>query len=87
MGQIVNFKFNLNIFILFLLLNISWIFCCFYVWVLLVVSYEDKFQVGFFSILIQQRKSYIVEMNNKKISIHDWSLLAHGKIESDDECG
>ena len=89
MGQIVNFKINLYIFILFLLLNISWIFCfCyFYVWVLLVVSYEDKFHVGFFSILIQQRKSYIVEMNNKKVSIHNWSFLAYGKIESDDECG
>ena len=58
-----------------------------YVCVLLVVSYEDRFQVCFFSILIQQRKSYIEQMYNKKISIQEWSLLAHGKIESDDECG
>ena len=51
----------------------------------LLYSYEDRFQVGVFSILIQQRKSYIVQLNNKKISIQEWSLLAYGKMESDDE--
>ena len=51
----------------------------------LLYSYEDRFQVGVFSVLIQQQKSYIVQLNNKKISIQEWSLLAHGKMESDDE--
>ena len=54
-------------FVLCCFLVLSWIimFCHYYVWVLLVVSYEDRFQVSFFSILIQQRKAYIVRMNNK----------------------
>ena len=70
----INYKLSvLNLIETFLsrfFLVLSWIimFCHYFVWVLLVVSYEDRFQVSFFSILIQQRKAYILRM----ISVSSW---------------
>ena len=40
-----------------------------------------------FSAFFQQRKSYIVQMNNKKDKYAGRCLLAHGKMESEDEYG
>ena len=40
-----------------------------------------------FSASFQQQKSYIVQMNNKKDKYAGRCLLAHGKMESEDNYG